>query len=226
MKEDWVLLSSLTQACKLNNDTVRTHLLIRKNLLTVLIGSLNKFYTTPQPYLTVMYKVLLGTAYYGLFRVGELTSSPHVVKAVDVRIGLNKNKLMFVLHTSKTHTGGDKPQIIKINSVKKDNNDNKYGNLSQHLPSICPFTLLKDYLKLRKKYKDEKEQFFVFRDRTPVTQLLKKLLQFNNINQAFYSTHALRSGRSSDLLEIGVSVETIRKLGRWRSNAVYTYLRP
>ena len=96
--------------------------------------------------------------------------------------------------------------------------------------AACPFTTLKNYLKLRKSYRDKEEQFFVFRDRSPVTQwhfrkMLRDLLKLNNVDQAFYSTHALRSGRSCDLLDMGVSVETIRKLGCWKSTSVYTYLR-
>ena len=32
-------------------------------------------------------------------------------------------------------------------------------------------------------------------------------------------------GWLSDLLKMGFTVETIKKLGRWRSNAVYAYLK-
>ena len=109
-------------------------------------------------YLTGLYKALLCTAYYGLFRIGELTQSLHVVKAADVHVGENKNKLMFILHMSKTHSKGDKLQIIKINSKSKVRNKAKIGcgrtektgeNSSN---AACPFTTLKNYLKLRKSY--------------------------------------------------------------------------
>ena len=53
--------------------------------------------------------------YFGMFRIGEMTESQHVVKAKDVHIGINKDKLMFVLHSSKMHGKGTKPQIVKIN---------------------------------------------------------------------------------------------------------------
>ena len=112
LKEDKVLLASLTQACHLHYDRVRMHLSIRKTLLLVLLKSLDKFFNLPQVYLTGLYKALLCTAYYGLFRIGELTQSLHVVKAADVHVGENKNKLMFILHMSKTHSKGDKLQII------------------------------------------------------------------------------------------------------------------
>ena len=37
--------------------------------------------------------------------------------------------------------------------------------------------------------------------------------------------HGLRAGRAVDLLRMGVSFETIKKLGHWKSNIVYEYLR-
>ena len=40
-----------------------------------------------------------------------------------------------------------------------------------------------------------------------------------------YLFHGFQSGRASDLLKLGVSVETIKKLGRWHSNAVFRYLK-
>ena len=116
LNQDSVLLGSLTRACKLCNDQVSIRLPVRRGLLGMLIGAVDILYGSNncQPYLSVMYKALFSTAYFGLFRVGELMMSPHVVKAVDVHIGTNKDKLMFILHTSKTHNRGVKPQIIKI----------------------------------------------------------------------------------------------------------------
>ena len=55
--------------------------------------------------------------------------------------------------------------------------------------------------------------------------VLAKVLRLAKVDARRYSTSAFRSGRASDLLDMGVSVETIRKVGRWKSTAVYTYLR-
>ena len=60
---------------------------------------------------------MLVTAYYRLFRIGEISQSEHVIKACDVHIGTNKKKLMFVVRSSKTHSLGDKPQIVKIKAT-------------------------------------------------------------------------------------------------------------
>ena len=119
LNENKVLLTSLIKACKIHNDCIKTKLPIRKGLLTNLIQAVDKLYVTnPQLYLSAMYKALFCTAYFGMFRVRELTKSSHTVKAKDVHIGINKKKLMFVLHSSKSHDEGNKPQVIKINAVR------------------------------------------------------------------------------------------------------------
>ena len=97
-------------------------------------------------------------------------------------------------------------------------------------PEFCPFEILRKYLKLRKEYKSENEPFFVFSDRSPVSPdnvrtVLKRVLEINNYNVNEFTFHMLRAGRATDLLKAGVSVETIKKLGRWTSNCIYTYLR-
>ena len=64
---------------------------------------------------------MISTSYFGLLRVGEITSGDHPVLATDVHIAANKRKIMFVLHTSKTHWKNMKPQMIKITSSKATN---------------------------------------------------------------------------------------------------------
>ena len=51
------------------------------------------------------------------------------------------------------------------------------------------------------------------------------MLRNSGFNQGLYNCQSLRIGRASDLLKLALSVETIKKLGRWSSNAVFTYLR-
>ena len=173
-----------------------------------------------------MYKALFCTANYGLFRIGELTSSPHAVSVTNVHIATNKNKIMFLLYTSKTHDRSSKPQIIKVNAHEKQK---KQGG-GQERECTCPFTALKEFLTIRKKYKLQTEQFFIFQDKSPVLlqyfrMMLHKLLKFNKFDHKRYNSSSFRVGRVTDLMEAGVPIETIRKLGHWKSSAMYTYLR-
>ena len=155
INEDSTLLAALTRACKLHKDIIRPKLIIKGTMVELMIRESDKKFSD-QPYLAIMYRALLATMYYGMFRIGELTLSDHVVKARDVHIGTNKPKLLFVLHSSKTHGKGQKPQLIKISAS---------NYLQKHL---CPFKLLSDYISLRSKYRNLQEQFFVFSDRSPV----------------------------------------------------------
>ena len=131
---------------------------------------------------------MFSTAYFGLFRIGEITQSPHVLKAIDVHTGVNKKKMMFVLHSSKTHNKGMKPQIIKITSTELRNLKHNNKNMEQY----CPFAMLTDFIQLHKRFKDEQEQFFIFVERSPVTsthfrKTLIKSLKWNRFDYRLYS---------------------------------------
>ena len=93
LKLDDALLSALTQACKIKNDTIHTRLPITRCVLHLILNNLANTFTSPQPYLVSLFKALFCMAYYGLFRIGELTSSPHIVKAKDVHVGTNKKMM-------------------------------------------------------------------------------------------------------------------------------------
>ena len=235
INEDRVLLNALIRACKLKNDRVTARLPIHKGLLTVMINSMDRVFRSEQPYLVKLYKAIFVTAYYGMFRIGELTEGEHVLKAKDVFLGDNKKKLKFILFTSKTHGKEDKPQVIKINSIDsqqilKDHPEIKLCEQQNYKAQLCPFQILMEYREVRGEYSTDSEQFFIFKDGSPVKPnhvrtILKKLLILRNLNPKLYGTHGFRSGRSVDLLDMGVSVETIKSLGRWKSSAVYSYLK-
>ena len=200
VSEDRVLLEALTRACRLHFDINYHKLPVKQGLFNLMIDTVPKLFPSPQQHLITLYQAMLATAYYGLFRIREITESPHVIKAKDVHVGHNKNKLMFVLHSSKTHNKSSKPQIIKIAAANNGNNCNR-----------CPFRLLQNYT-----YRYENEQFFIFSNGDPVKgnlfcAIFKKLIKFNNLDPAAYTVHGIRPGRAVDLLDMGVSVETIKK---------------
>ena len=148
ISEDQYLLNSLTKACKLKNDCFRVRLPIQKGMLRVILNKTHECLATVsnQPYLSLLYRTLFSTAYYGLFRVSELTISEHQIKAVDIHIGMNKKKILFILRSSKTHYKNVPPQMIKIKSCQQnvtkvrkgqEINDNDNDNNIN-----CPYKLL------------------------------------------------------------------------------------
>ena len=225
---DWcdkkVLLSTIVKACRLVNDTVKICLPIRCGQLELMLFELDRLYGHTEPYLKMMYMALFCLGYYGLMRVGELCKSDHVALAQNVHMAKNKEKLLVILYSSKTHNKSSRPQKIKITSNRKE----KTGSYLHR--NFCPFRIINQYIKARGNYNSPEEQFFVLGDKSPVTpvmarKLLRSLLNRLGLDSSLYDMHSLRIGRTSDLVRYGYSVEQIKRMGRWRSSVVYKYIR-
>ena len=224
INENKCLLNAITRGCRLTSDRVVVRLPIHKQLLHILLIKLTTMFDQ-QPYLSKLYKAMFAIAYYGLFRIGEIANRSHPILAKDVHLASNKKKLMIILHTSKTHWKNNKPQIIKISAVSMKKNTGQVTD-----KEFCPYQLLRSYIDIRESsYKTNNEPFFIFRDRSGVSpilfrKILKQTLMKNNITAEAFSGHIFRIGWASDLMIMGVPIETIKKLGRWKTNCVYTYL--
>ena len=195
---------------------------IQKGLLHILIDKLDERYQTrSQPFLCLLYKAILATGYYGLFRIGELTTGDHLIQLNDVFAADNRDKVLIVLRTSKTHSLADTPQKIKI--------DSKDANLTTRQAQYCPVILLSDYIDARLEI-CQTGPLFTFSDGSPVKPehfraVLKNAIKKCGLDPNLYDMHSMRSGRSCDMFKEGYEVQTIKKRGHWRSNAVYDYLR-
>ena len=152
-------------------------------------------------YLCKLYCALFITTYFGLFKISKVvyTEAGHAVFAKDVHVGRNKDKLMFIQHTSKTHNRGSKPQIIKIASVVShpEINSSTADEIAHY--RYCPFQMIKEYLQVWKKFKSDSEQFFVFEDRSRVTAThlrdkLKQSISCIGLDDTLYSGHGLCVG--------------------------------
>ena len=170
-----------------------------------------------------MYKALFGLSYYGFLRISEVTISDHVIKAKDVYLATNKDKLKIYLYSSKTHTQGMEPQKIWITS----NLSEKSGHYARR--NFCPLQLVEDFMNVREIF-DMTAQFFVFRDGSPVSpenarSVLKKCLSNLGLDPSMYGMHSFRVGRTSDLIKYNYSIEEVKRMGRWKSNTVYRYIK-
>ena len=227
------LLTSLTKARRLKNDKVQTRLPIQKGVLKILLNTTKEhFREKGQIFLEKLYRALFVSAYFGLLRVGELTYGPHAILAKNVNIGENKNKVLFILESSKTHGRERKPQLIKISSrtMETHKHSQPKGFWSYNKDTICAYSIIREFLRVRPIADNKQEQFFVYADRSPVHPhqmrvILRKLLALAGFKSNLYNTHSFRIGRCCDLLKMGFDVPTIQKIGRWQSNAIYTYLR-
>ena len=164
-KDEEVLLNTLTRSCCLINDRVKTRLPIYFKLLELILFEVDRtFRTMNQPYLKFLYITILLVGYYGLFRIGELTTGDHPMKAKDIPIGQNKDKILIILYTSKTHSKESRPQEIKITA--RSSSEKQHVAVAKQF--FCPFAYMQKYIKLRGNYKSADEPFFVLRDCSPV----------------------------------------------------------
>ena len=220
-----LLMTSLTGTCKLQNDVFRTRLSIQKGLLELVIFQVENLFGTSrnQPYLERLYKTAYILFYYGLLRAGELavTEANHFVKAKDVYCDVESQKILLVLHTSKTHGLNNRPQTIEI-GMKTINKHESYN--------FSPFEIVNDYIETRGGYYHDDEPFLTLPGGGGVepkllTKTLRQVLKRLQLNEKLYGLHSFRIGRATDLFKYKYSVDKIKKLGRWKSNAVYKYMR-
>ena len=78
---------------------------------------------------------------------------------------------------------------------------------------------------LRGDYLHDDEQFFVFRDGSPVKpqyarNILQRVIRQLNLNDKLYGMHSFRIGRTSDLIKYNYSIDEVKLMGRWKSNVV------
>ena len=216
--EDLVLLSSISKACRIINDRVQPRQPIKLRMLELLLFELERIFNT-QYYLEIVYKTMLIIGFYGLLRIGEVAYSQHCIKAAHISMGVNKNKILIILYSSKTHGAESSPQKIKI--IQANGKQRQF---------FCPFKLMSKFIKIRGTYKTEQEPLFIYRDKMPVmpatvNAVLKKAIKRCGMVPASFSFHSLRTGRTSQLIQLGYTIEAVKRLGRWKSNAVYRYIK-
>lgn len=125
----------------------------------------------------------------------------------------------MVLWTSKTHTLADPPQIISF-----------YCTCHIISAAYCPYEIVDQYSILRRQFESPEEQFFVFRDGTPVTPMhfrdtLRLIFDNANISSQDFCGHSFRAGHANDMKHMKRPVDEIKFKGRWKSNAVFRYFR-
>ena len=97
-----------------------------------------------------------------MLRIGEIAKGSHPVLARDIHIGINKRKLLFILRTLETHWKDGKPQLIKIAaSTTKEQKQEANKN-------TCPFTILRQYVRIREPSENKNEPFFTFEGGVPI----------------------------------------------------------
>ena len=225
--DSWVQADTLISACKVLNDRVFCRFLVHIKLLELILFEIARLFD--DPYLILLYRTIFAVAYYGMLRMSEVTMDTasehvmdHALKAANVFIADNKPKIQLILYSSKTHGKESRLQIIKIvsNAVQECKRPRHF----------CLIQLMRVYFKCRGDYWSEDEQFFIFRHKVPVPpSSIRKVLRDSIVNlgldHTVYDFHGIHAGRTTDLVEQGVPIEEVQRMGRWKSNAVHKYIK-
>lgn len=196
-----------------------TRLPLSRPLLYSLIAALN--HTSPSGYQRTLYTSMFLLAFYGFFRIGELTcklprQSANTLQLQNVTFLVHDNQIcsIKIVITKFKHNTNNRPFTIIIDRESSEPH--------------CPVQCLLDYLKVRG---CQQGQLFSYPNGEPVTVTkfntqLRSALNFCGLDSSRYKGHSFRIGAACYAAEKGMSDAQIRILGRWSSDAFKVYIRP
>jgi len=164
-------------------------------------------------YHRLLLKAMFTTAFFGLFRIGEITMSKHKTVPITMSQVTLSQDMVSIRITDFKHNKNNVPVDVPM---------------TKHLyKDICPVFNLSQYLLVRGR---EQGPLFAFPGMEPVpreyfSQKLRLLISFSGHDVSRYQTHSFRIGGASYFAEMGYTDAQLRLLGRWGSNAFIKYIR-
>lgn len=205
------LLEGFRRQCK----SKRVRLPITIDLLRCILTKLSAVCTNN--YESLLFKAAYVTAFFGFFRVGEITipskvstDTSKVLNRQDISFVDNESSMLVTLRYSKTDQLG-KGMVMKINQTGS---------------SVCPVLVVQHYLKQRPKVNGP---LFCHFDGSPLTRyqfcfILRKVIKLVDPKLEGYKSHSFRIGAATRAAQLGWPVEKIKEAGRWASDAYKSYL--
>lgn len=229
LKKDGVIIpdknfeiASIIRTCKIKNNAVFYRCGINKPMMKNLVAILKKDCNDKgQEYLFKLYRAMFWTAYYGMFRISELTESKHALKFQDMKEAINKRKFLCILRSAKNLKKSEFPHTVHIPQIV---------DIQEGCADNDPYIALSEYKAIRPDT-CKTDNFFTFADGTPVTayhyrKVLQRMLLKGNYNTEIFDCHSARVGRASDLLNSGVPFFLVKKWGNWKSdNSILKYFK-
>lgn len=209
------LVKRVLLGCKHFSSVSDKRLPITKGLLTRLVSVLPDLFTSL--YNITLVRAMFTMAFFALLRVGEFTTSStadHTISDNDIAIKTRKNKPISVCVSLRHFKHSDSPFNLTLQPQK-----NK---------SICPVSAVHTFTNMRPKTFGP---FFLNESGSPVTtthfnKILKSCILKLGLDPKLYTSHSFRIGAATLAHKKSFTDSQIRKLGRWRSNAFQSYLRP
>ena len=200
-----------------DNNQPDSRLPITFSLLSKIILSLPKVIINT--YERVLFATMCILAFQGFLRIGEIcvkSSAEDNVKTVlqyhDVQVRQIEDKTGVEVRLQK-FKHGKHPVMLFL----PENTDQ----------CICPVAITKLYLA---QAPNRGGPFFQHLNKSPVTyqvfsSYLKSVITFLGLDSTRYKSHSFRIGAATHAAAKGFSEEAIKRMGRWRSNALQNYIR-
>lgn len=190
---------------------------ITRGVLQRLVLALN--HTNSSAYQRLLFQTMFLVAFYGFFRVGELTAKganlKPLVQIQNLHYQFQDNCVTAatIVITDYKHNSGRRPFSVVLDCATGT--------------EFCPVTYLQRYCSMRG---TTPGALFCFADGSPVktshfTQQLRQALHFCGLDSSKYKSHSFRIGAASSAADNGLSDAQIRHLGRWKSDAFKLYIR-
>ena len=200
-------LASINKRFGKSDSRLPITLLILSQLLESLEHTINNHYDR------TLVGALFTTAFFGLFRVGELTTQRSGIISIYLDQVKRIDEKIHISITNFKNNDTNKPFVI-ILGRHKDN-------------TICPFLHLSNFLDIRG---TAPGPLFCFANLKPIPRTffasrLKRALTYCNFNPSLYLSHSFRIGSASYLASIGFTDVQIKLMGRWKSDAFLRYIR-
>lgn len=170
---------------------------------------------TKSLYESHLFGAAFSLAFFGMFRVGEITLTRHssvekILQLSDTYI--DSDTIHLFLRYSKTDQFGSGTTITITKSPESN---------------VC-FQFLNSYLQCRP---SQLGPLFCHINAKPLTSfqfssILQKCLNFLQVDTKTFKSHSFRIGAATHLYMAGIPESQIQNRGRWQSNAYKRYLRP
>ena len=189
---------------------------ITHNVLQQLVLTLD--HTKSSAYQRLLHQTMFLVAFYGFFRVGDLTAKDAILKPLvqiqDLHFQFKDNCVTAatIVITDFKHNSGRRPFSVVLDCATGT--------------KFCPV----NYLRYCSMQGTTPGALFCFSDGSPVktshfTQQLWQALNFCGLDSSKYKSHSFRIGAASLAADRGLSHAQIHHLGCWKSDAFKPYIR-
>eukprot|EP00079_Xenopus_tropicalis_P035206 XP_017948977.1 PREDICTED: micronuclear linker histone polyprotein-like [Xenopus tropicalis] len=162
-----------------------------------------------------LFQTAFTLAFFGAFRVGELTSKSKTVPGgltiTDTQV--DNERAVIRLRRSKTDTWG-KGAVITLYRLD--------GGV------VCPIGCLQRYMEVRP---NSGTSLLIHENGSPLTRfqfgkVLRIVLQDVGEKPNDFGTHSFRIGAATEAARLGLGDDMVKKIGRWESRRFQSYVRP